>query len=188
MQDQRVPPDTRDRFERLYLDCYPAVHRYALRRTDSVDDVADVIAETFLAAWRRLDDVPDGDATVLWLYGAARRVLANHRRGESRRSALASRLRGELAISQEEAAADPRTEAVRTAFAALDQADREVLALASWEELTGPQIATVLGCSSTAARLRLYRARKRLARLLDKTDLDKTDEVTVMTALRGETR
>lgn len=72
MQDQRVPPDTRDRFEALYLACYPAVHRYALRRTDSVDDVADVIAETFLAAWRRLDDVPEGDAAVLWLYGAAR--------------------------------------------------------------------------------------------------------------------
>ncbi|WP_308168081.1 sigma-70 region 4 domain-containing protein [Nonomuraea sp. NEAU-A123] len=112
-----------------------------------------------------------------------RRVLANHRRGESRRSALASRLRGELAVGQEAAPADPRTEAVRTALAALDPADRDVLALACWEELTGPQIAAVLGCSSTAARLRLYRARKRLARLLDTTD-----EVTVMTALRGETR
>ncbi|SNS25815.1 RNA polymerase sigma-70 factor, ECF subfamily [Streptosporangium subroseum] len=83
MQDPRVPPGARDRFEALYLACYPAVHRYALRRTDSVDDVADVIAETFLTAWRRLDDVPEGDATLLWLYGAARRVLTNHRRGQS---------------------------------------------------------------------------------------------------------
>ncbi|MEV6150715.1 RNA polymerase sigma factor [Nonomuraea sp. NPDC052129] len=185
MQDQRVPPDTRDRFEALYLTCYPAVHRYAIRRTDSVDDVADVIAETFLAAWRRLEDVPEGDAAVLWLYGAARRVLANQRRGESRRTALASRLCGELAVGQGQTAADPRTEAVRTAFAALNAADRDVLALACWEELTGPQIAKVLGCSSTAARLRLHRARKRLARLLDTTT---TNEVTVMTALRGETR
>ncbi|WP_433237894.1 RNA polymerase sigma factor [Streptosporangium sp. CA-135522] len=183
MQDPRVPPDTRDRFEALYRACYPAVHRYALRRTDSADDVADVIAETFLAAWRRLDDVPEGAAALPWLYGAARRVLANHRRGETRRSALAARLRGELAIGQEPAPVDPRTEAIRTAFAALGPSDREVLALASWEELSGPEIAKVLGCSSTAARLRLHRARKRLARLLGTTD-----EVPVMTTLGGETR
>ncbi|GAA3673419.1 hypothetical protein GCM10022224_042060 [Nonomuraea antimicrobica] len=183
MQDPRVPFGARDRFEALYRACYPAVQRYALRRTDSVDDVADVIAETFLAAWRRLDDVPEGDAALLWLYGAARRVLANHRRGESRRSALAARLRGELAVRQETTLADPRTEAIHAAFAALDPADREVLALASWEGLTGPQIATVLGCSSTAVRIRLHKARKRLARLLGTTD-----EAPVMTPLRGEAR
>lgn len=142
-----------------------------------------MIAETFLAAWRRLDDVPDGDAALLWLYGTARRVLANHRRGESRRSALAARLRGELAVRHESAATDPRAEAIRAAFAALKPADREVIALASWEGLTGPQIATVLGCSSTAARLRLHKARKRLAQLLGTTD-----ETPVMTPLRGETR
>ncbi|MFF0867132.1 RNA polymerase sigma factor [Nonomuraea sp. NPDC003560] len=183
MQDPRVSCGTRDRFDALYRSCYQAVHRYALRRTDSVDDAADVIAETFLAAWRRLDDIPDGDAALLWLYGAARRVLANHRRGESRRSALAARLRGELAVRRESASADPRAEAIRAAFAALNPADREVLALASWEGLTGPQIAMVLGCSSTAARLRLHKARKRLARLLGTTD-----EIPVMTPLRGENR
>ncbi|MFJ2031521.1 RNA polymerase sigma factor [Streptosporangium sp. NPDC087985] len=183
MQDPRVPPGARDRFEALYLACYPAMHRYALRRTDSADDVADVIAETFLIAWRRLDDVPEGDATLLWLYGTARRVLANHRRGESRRTALASRLRDELAAGQETAPPDPQADAVRAAFATLAPADREVLALACWEELTGPQIATVLGCSSTAARLRLHRARRRLARLLDTTD-----EVHVTAVLRGENR
>jgi len=62
-----------------------AAHRvpllgYALRRTDNTDDAADVLAETFLAAWRRLDEVPRGDEARLWLYGTARRVLANHRR------------------------------------------------------------------------------------------------------------
>ncbi|MEU6998292.1 RNA polymerase sigma factor [Nonomuraea sp. NPDC046570] len=183
MQESRVPPGARDRFEALYLAHYPAIHRYTQRRTDSADDVADVIAETFLTAWRRLDDVPDGDFTLLWLYGTARRVLANHRRGESRRTALASRLRDELATGQEAAPADPRGDTVRTAFAALPPADREVLALACWEELTGPQIAKVLGCSGTAARLRLHRARKRLARLLDTTD-----EVRVTAALEGESR
>ena len=72
---------------------------YALRRTDNTDDAADVLAETFLAAWRRLDEVPAGDEAKLWLYGTARRVLANHRRGERRRLALADRLKTDLAVT-----------------------------------------------------------------------------------------
>ncbi|MEU6413609.1 RNA polymerase sigma factor [Microbispora sp. NPDC046933] len=183
MQDQRVPPGARDRFEALYLACYPPVYRYALRRTDSADDVADVIAETFLIAWRRLDDVPDGEGAVLWLYATARRVLANHRRGQSRRTALAARLRDELSAAPPVTAPDPRVDTVRDAFTALAPGDREVLALACWEGLSGPQIAKVLGCSGAAARLRLHRARKRLARLLGAAG-----EFRTTTALREESR
>ncbi|MFD0856103.1 RNA polymerase sigma factor, partial [Actinomadura adrarensis] len=63
----------RELFERLYGAHYDAVARYALRRTDSPDDAVDVLGETFMTAWRRLEDIPDGDnATRLWLYGVAR--------------------------------------------------------------------------------------------------------------------
>ena len=50
------------------------------------------MAETFLVAWRRLDDVP-ADA-LPWLYGVARRVLANQRRSADRGAALERRLAG----------------------------------------------------------------------------------------------
>src|SRR5271165_120248 len=98
------PPDVaeterRHRFEEPYAAHRVPVLGYALRRTDNTDDAADVLAETFLTAWRRLDDVPAGDQTRLWLYGTARRVLANYRRGERRRLALADRLKAELAVS-----------------------------------------------------------------------------------------
>src|SRR5262249_40299064 len=68
----------RRRFEQIYAANHAAITGYVLRRTDNPDDAADVIAETFLTCWRRLGDVPDGDSTRLWLYGVARRVLANH--------------------------------------------------------------------------------------------------------------
>ncbi|WP_283135731.1 RNA polymerase sigma factor [Rhizohabitans arisaemae] len=155
----------RDRFEAVYDAHYPAIHRYAARRTDSPDDTADVIAETFLTAWRRIDRVPEGDKALLWLYGVARRVLANQRRGAARRAVLAERLRDELA-------ADRRREPVelahvRAAFDTLSERDREILALACWEGLTGDQIAEVIGCTRIAARSRLHRARKRLAAMLE---------------------
>ena len=82
----------RERFSALYADCYPRLLGYALRRTHTVEDAADVVAETFLVAWRRLEHVPPGDEARLWLYGVARRVLANQRRGERRRDRLEVRL------------------------------------------------------------------------------------------------
>jgi RNA polymerase sigma-70 factor, ECF subfamily len=89
--------ERRHRFEAIYAAGFGPILGYVLRRTDNGEDAADVVAETFLTAWRRLDDVPPGDRAMLWLYGVARRVLANHRRGERRRSDLSDRLRAELA-------------------------------------------------------------------------------------------
>src|ERR1700753_2519155 len=87
------------RFESVYAASQAAILGYALRRTASPDDAADILAETFLVAWRRLDDLPDGEDARLWLYGVARRVLANYYRGERRRTALAGRLREEVAAA-----------------------------------------------------------------------------------------
>src|SRR5262245_59843684 len=89
--------ERRRRFEQVYTNCRDPVLGYVVRRTGDVHDAADVLAETFLIAWRRLDDVPAGDRARPWLMGVARRVLANHRRGERRRTALGDRLRTELA-------------------------------------------------------------------------------------------
>ncbi|SEH01829.1 RNA polymerase sigma-70 factor, ECF subfamily [Nonomuraea solani] len=154
----------RDRFEAVYDAYYSAIHQYAARRTGSPDDTADVISETFLTAWRRIGEVPEGERALLWLYGVARRVLANQKRGASRRAGLADRLRDELAADRPGTPAD--LEYVRAAFDELGERDREVLALACWEELSSEQIAKVLGCTAIAARTRLHRARKRLAATL----------------------
>ena len=86
----------REKFRVLYEAAYPRVLGYALRRTPTPEDAADLVAETFLTAWRRFEELPPGDEAQLWLYGVAHRQLANHRRGEQRRSALSERLVGEL--------------------------------------------------------------------------------------------
>ena len=92
------PGERQRRFEVVYAAHRGPILGYVLRRTGNPDDAADVIAETFLTAWRRLDEIPHDPQTRLWLYGVARRVLANHHRGERRRSALADRLRADLAV------------------------------------------------------------------------------------------
>ncbi|NDU77525.1 RNA polymerase subunit sigma-24 [Actinomadura sp. DSM 109109] len=165
------PDDRRRRFEDVYAAHRAAILGYALRRTSDPQDAADVLSETFLTAWRRLDDVPPGDQARLWLYGVARRVLANHHRGERRRSALTadlgSRLRDGLAVHD-----TPGVDlgGVGAAFRGLPESDRELLALVGWEGLGHGEIATVLGCSRNAVRIRLHRARRRFARALARTD------------------
>ncbi|WP_067180651.1 RNA polymerase sigma factor [Microtetraspora niveoalba] len=166
-------PETRQRFEEIYLAYYADLLAYIRRRVDSHEDAADALAETFTTAWRRLPDVPDGHAARLWLYGVARRTLANGRRTATRRSALVERLSAQLADWA--GSADPPDndlDAVRAAYRRLHADDREVLALVSWEGLTSEEAATVLGCSPGAARSRLHRARKRLARELSRAGVD----------------
>jgi RNA polymerase sigma factor (sigma-70 family) len=153
-----------DRFRRLFADTERELLAYALRRVDRAEDAADVVAETFLVAWRRMDRVPEGDDARLWLYGVARRQLANQRRGQLRRSRLADRLRAELpaAAAVTHGTEDHRVVAVRAALARLDEEDREILRLSSWEGLTPAEIAAVMGVPGVTVRSRLHRARKRL--------------------------
>ncbi|MCO8271077.1 hypothetical protein M1L60_10780 [Actinoplanes sp. TRM 88003] len=73
-------PAPEEHFNRLWLEHAPAVLRYARRRVD--DEQADeVVAETFVVAWRRLAEIPA--AELPWLFGVARRVSANVRRSRS---------------------------------------------------------------------------------------------------------
>ncbi|WP_240809710.1 RNA polymerase sigma factor [Actinomadura sp. WMMA1423] len=173
LQSSHPPDDRRRRFEDIYAANRARILGYALRRTNDPQDAADVLAETFLTAWRRLDDVPQGDEARLWLYGVARRVLANHHRGERRRSALTadlgSRLRDGLPVQD---ASGGDLTGVAAAFRSLSEPDRELLSLVGWEGLDHGEIATVLGCSRNALRIRLHRARRRFARALARSDAD----------------
>jgi RNA polymerase sigma factor (sigma-70 family) len=152
-----------ERFHRLYETGRGRVVAYAMRRTLNTEDAADVVAETFAIAWRRLETVPDGEREVPWLYAVARRVIANRVRRSSTRSELVRRLAHELATSSpvmEES--DPGRLAALSALDRLSDEDREILMLVAWDGLTSQELAWTLSCSPTAARIRLYRARARL--------------------------
>ncbi len=154
--------DREARFRRVCEAHTAAVLAYALRRT-SRDDAADVVAETFLVAWRRLDDV-DEPTALPWLYAVARNVLLSQQRAARRQQAIAERVAAGLPEPGETPSGSPR---VLDALAALSEGEREVLMLAAWEELSSREAARVLGCSATAYRIRLHRARKRLRERLD---------------------
>jgi RNA polymerase sigma factor (sigma-70 family) len=159
------------RFDLLFDEHRRAVLAYALRRVDDPADAADALAETFLVAWRRLDDVPSGDDARPWLLAVARRVLSNQRRGARRRVGLADRLARELSVYRPRSPTETDL-LVRRALAGLSEADREVLLLSAWEGLTPAQIGAVVGMRAVSVRSRLHRARRRLRSELEELGWD----------------
>jgi RNA polymerase sigma-70 factor (ECF subfamily) len=159
--------DKQTRFEALYERHAKSVLAYFLRRCDS-ETARDGTAEVFLVAWRRLPDVPKGDETIRWLYGTARRVLANQRRAQVRRVRLLDRIRFNEATTQvpPDVAVIRREEdsEVHDALRRLKDDDQELLRLALWEELPREDLAAYLGCNRHAVAQRVHRATRRLAK------------------------
>jgi RNA polymerase sigma-70 factor (ECF subfamily) len=169
--------DTEERFNALYRAYYRAVLLYASRRTDP-DTARDVVAETFLIAWRRLDSVPaDSGQAEPWLYGVARRVLANAERSQRRMHRLAARM---VHDSGDEALADPalvisERQRLIQALRRLPEPEREALRLVGWDGLDLAGAALAMGCSRSAMAVRLHRARRRLESELRETDTSAAD-------------
>jgi RNA polymerase sigma factor (sigma-70 family) len=157
-------------FEALFVAHRDHLGAYGLRRARR-SDAYETADETLLIAWRRFEEIPQGQERA-WLYGVARRVLSNQHRGDHRRG----RLNRRLAETRSDTFPDPEAQTLRSAeqqvlwcaYRRLSADDQEVLRLAAWEELPHDQIGVALGCAPDAARQRLHRARGRLAAQLER--------------------
>ena len=155
----------------MYEENYDAMRDYCLRRLPT-DDANDALADTFMVAWRRLDDVPTGEQARLWLFGVARRVVSTMQRGTRRRSRLTAK-----SMAQADTGAvtiDTETVVVRRsedarllkAIGTLRPADQELVRLKAWEELSHADIGEILGISSHAVDMRLNRALKKVGKIM----------------------
>jgi RNA polymerase sigma factor (sigma-70 family) len=158
---REVERERRRRFDALFASYSSDIVAYCGWRADSVSDAQDAVAEVFLTAWRRVDEVPGGDAARVWLYATARRVIANQRRSSRRRVALYQRLALDAAVVREPPSPGGEEALVHEALGRLGPRDREILLLAEWEGLSPSQIAEVMDCLAITARGRLHRARRR---------------------------
>jgi len=202
-EEPRVPGTTdhqRDkerRFAALYQAYYRPILAYAVRRVEAAEDAADVVADVFTTAWRRIDELPDAPADRLWLYGVAQRVVAGRRRSARRLGRLIARLRADSStrpLSQpgpgqpgpgqpgpgqpgrgQPGLRDAMSDRVLAALGRLSDREREALQLVLWEELSHADAAQVLGCSANAVAIRVHRAKARLRGELSATEPPPTD-------------
>jgi RNA polymerase sigma-70 factor (ECF subfamily) len=167
MSERHIPAASpEERFSELFRQNYGLLLAFARRRVDPIL-AQDIIAETFLKAWRHFDVLPA--EPLLWLYSVARGEIANRRRGLIRRQHLLARLRllSGTAVAPDHAEAVVDTDRFALAFRSLREADREILRLVAWEGLTAAEAAYVLGCSPATFNVRLHRARQRLSALVE---------------------
>jgi RNA polymerase sigma-70 factor (ECF subfamily) len=156
----------RERFEALFREHVAGVAAYCRWCLRSRGDAEDAVAEVFLVAWRRLEDVPTGEASRPWLYATARRVVANEARADARRSRLNEKLNGQpVAIEQNEE--EPLAGQVHEALAALAPRDRELLFLAECEGFTASEIGRIMHRPPVTVRVRLHRAKRRFRAAFD---------------------
>jgi RNA polymerase sigma-70 factor (ECF subfamily) len=159
--------EARERFEALAAEVVEPVRRFLARRTDH-HTAEDVLAETLLVCWRRLDQVPE--PALPWVYGVARNCLANAERGDRRQHRLAVRITALDPPKEVEREPEPPDDRVTAALAAMRPDEAELLRLWAWEQLGPSEIAEVLGITPNAASIRLHRARGKFVEELRKID------------------
>lgn len=162
-------------FRTLFESSYPALLRFVQRRVHP-SHAEDVVADTFMVAWRRLDDIPTDPGTArAWLFGVTRRTLLNNQRGNKRHRALAVRIAETVTVNSagpvgsvsDESDLISRRVQLAAVWPRLSLTEQETLALVAWDGLSALEAADVLAISAVAFRLRLSRARRSLRRLLD---------------------
>ncbi|MEV4642330.1 RNA polymerase sigma factor [Actinoplanes sp. NPDC049548] len=171
-----APPLDADGFAALYEAHAAALYRYAYQRVGE-QTAQDVVADTFLAAFRQREAYDVRRAPVRpWLFGILTRKLARHYRTEKARYRALARTAADAVQDgpADAVAARASADAVRAPLAKalrrLSQADRDVLLLIAWCDLTYEEVATALDVPIGTVRSRLHRARRKVRDALGGTD------------------
>jgi RNA polymerase sigma factor (sigma-70 family) len=168
-----------ERFTDLYRRQHQRIFDFACRRVGP-EVALEIVSETFLVAWRKFSDIPD--EVVPWLYRVASYEIANHRRRQLRTDQLhAAMALVQRDVQFSDSGSDLSGE-VAAAFASLSSSDQEILRLATWERVTMADGASILGCSVSAYRMRLHRARLRLGKRVKYAQPESRRELDVPTA------
>ena len=166
--------ETRRRIEHAVAANSPALLAYFARRVDLSHEAADLLAETLMILWKRAAALPAQDDEIRpWMFGIARHVLLHHQRSTVRRRAVADRLRSILSSTPAPVFADTALfEELHIALGALDQVDREIIALVHWDGFALVEASRILGMKEGTVRSRYHRARTALRSHLTATSIE----------------
>jgi RNA polymerase sigma-70 factor (ECF subfamily) len=150
------------------------VTAYFARRTADSQTVADLTADTFVRAITSFATFDPGRGSHRgWLFGIARRVFAQHCERISRGRDVVVRLAGRRELDADEVGelvvridAERAGRALLHGMAELAQTDRDVVELVDLAGLDRGEAAAALGISPGAMRIRLFRARGKLRKIV----------------------
>lgn len=159
----------RGAFKELFRLYHPVIFAAAYNRLSNRGDAEDAAAEVFSAAWRLRANAASV-FTLPWLYGTLRNVVGNEYRRRNRSAARVDKAVETVVGHAHNTTSDDHARDVRRAILTLPMNERELIWMVYWEELTGDEMASIVGCSHAALRVRLHRAKRRLRSALEMID------------------
>lgn len=172
-----------EQFNRLYDETSQDLLAFLLRRCATADDAADCLAETYRVAWEKRRRRPAGAEVRPWLFGIAR--IESRRERASRQRAAAASQELAAAAARSNATTTPEDSSVTDALRGLSPLDQEIIMMLSWDGLAPREVASILGLSPNAVRIRAHRARTRLRVLLAAHESDDSPDRSLPMARRG---
>jgi RNA polymerase sigma-70 factor (ECF subfamily) len=148
-------------FEQLYETYFPDVFRFALWLTHDRSEAEDAASETFVRAWVRRDRLRT-ETLKAYLLAITRNLFLNSRQESRNHEELTEALPDGAPDPQRQATARMDLDRVTDALMRLPETDRLALVLRTEQALAYAEIGRVLEMSEGAARVRVYRARRRL--------------------------
>jgi RNA polymerase sigma factor (sigma-70 family) len=156
----RSSPEPASGFSALYDATAADLLAFLLRRTQTPEDAADCLAETFLVAWDKRDKLPTQlEQARPWLFGVARNVLRRDWKRDGRANIARAELSRELQGAQRQI---PEDDPVTASLQKLAPIDREIIEMLVWDQLAPREVAAILGLSPNVVRIRAHRARLKL--------------------------
>ncbi len=152
-------------FHELYSRYAADVYRFAHWLTGNSDDAKDITSETFVRAWTAPEE-PRMETVKAYLFTIARNLHRKQWRRQSRLEALDEAMPDQAAQPDEVAVNQDEFRRAMEAVHPLPEIDRTVLLLRAEQGLSYEDIAAVTGISVAAAKVKVFRARAKLAALL----------------------
>jgi len=155
---------SRSAFEELYARYSGPLYGFFRRRLENPQRAEDLAQETFLAVIRGVSHYEPRALVRTYLYGIALNLIASERRKQRGPQVMADPASEPMTPGTQESGLW-----VREALARLDLADREILMLREYEQLSYGEIAELLRIPVNTVRSRLFRARMALKERLNPT-------------------
>ena len=172
----------RDAFNELVRSTYRDIYALAYRLTGNPDDAGDVVQDAYVRAYRAIRRFRGESSFSTWMYRITSNCASTHLSRRSRQRT--EELSDEVPIVDSRPEQDPslRAEAavlrnhIDRAIRTLPDRLRQVVVLRDLHDLSHSEIAAELGITTSAAKVRLHRARQRLRTVLQRTSELEADQ------------
>lgn len=157
-------------FDTVYESLFPMIYRIAYRIVGDQGIAEDVSQEAFIKYYQRSEPLPDMDQTKYWLIRVVKNIAFNHEKKKTRERKMFSRLKEETPkfseSSEKEVLKEEAKNIVKEALLEVPYNLRVVLVLKEYGKMSYKEIGAALGISEGNVKVRVFRGREKLAKLL----------------------